>query len=302
MRSIQNQFFDDIEIIFIDDLSKDNSIKIIKKYQKEDNRIILLKNKKNKGTFISRNIGALKSKGEYLIFPDSDDILSQKILPLCYRTAKKYNYEMIRFNMYSEKYFIFSIIPYNLTNLIFQPELRTYLIYGLGYESLIDGIISNKFIQRLAFIKTINDINNYYLNQSMIYFEDGLINFALHLRVKSLFLLKKIGYYYFFNKKSVSRTVNTNRYINNFFLYLKYLLENTKNTKLEKNMIFFLLNLYIIDNNLLNTITEDFDMYNKIFCSLLKNKFITPKNKIKVNNLKRIIFNVQNKNKANYKK
>ena len=89
MRSIQNQFFDDIEIIFVDDYSKDNSIKKIENCQNEDERIILLKNKKNKGTLISRNIGALKAKGEFLIFPDSDDILSHNILSLCYETAKK---------------------------------------------------------------------------------------------------------------------------------------------------------------------------------------------------------------------
>ena len=57
VRSIQNQFFDDIEIIFVDDFSKDNSIGAITKIQKEDERIILLKLKAHKGTLIARNIG-----------------------------------------------------------------------------------------------------------------------------------------------------------------------------------------------------------------------------------------------------
>ena len=55
LRSIQNQFFDDIEIIFIDDFSNDNSVKLIEEYQKRDKRIILIKHKKNKGTLISIN-------------------------------------------------------------------------------------------------------------------------------------------------------------------------------------------------------------------------------------------------------
>ena len=38
--------------ILVDDFSTDNSVKLIEKYQKEDGRIILLKHKKNKGTFI----------------------------------------------------------------------------------------------------------------------------------------------------------------------------------------------------------------------------------------------------------
>ena len=271
---------------------------MIEKYQDEDERIILLKNKKNKGTLISRNIGALKAKGEFLMFPDSDDILSQNILSLCYKTAKIYNYDMIRFNIYSEKYFIFSMIPNNLSSIVYQPELRTYLIHGFGYEALVDGIISNKFIQKIAFLSTINDINNYYLNQKMIYFEDGLINFALHLKVKSLYLLKNIGYYYFFNADGVSRSVNRNLYLKNYFIYLKYLDENTKNIKIEKDMIFFLLNLYIYDNNLLKNITDDFQLYDDIFNKLLNNKFITQIYKNKINDLKNIIQNIMDKNKS----
>ena len=48
LRSIQNQFFDDIEIIFIDDYSNDNSVKLIEEYQKTDKRIILIKHKRFK--------------------------------------------------------------------------------------------------------------------------------------------------------------------------------------------------------------------------------------------------------------
>lgn len=59
LRSIQNQLFDDIEIIFVDDYSNDNSTKLIEEYQKKDKRIILIKHKKNKGTLISRNEGII---------------------------------------------------------------------------------------------------------------------------------------------------------------------------------------------------------------------------------------------------
>ena len=294
LRSIQNQLFEKIEIIFIDDCSNDNSVKIIEKYQIEDERIILIKNKKNKGTLISRNIGALKAKGEFLIFPDSDDLLSQNILSLCYDIAKKYNYTMIRFNMYSEKRFPFSLIDNNLLNLIYQPELRTHLIYGFGYEKIVDGIISNKFIQRISFLITLNDINNFFLNQHMIYFEDGLINFALHLKVKSLFLFKNIGYYYFFNKDSVSRAMKLNIYLKNYFIYLKYIIENTKNIKHEQNMIFYILNLYIDDHKIFNNITiDDFQIYHEVINLLLNNRYITSFYKKKVNDIKNIILKLE---------
>ena len=50
----------------IDDYSKDNSINIIENFQKKDKRIILLKNKYNKGTFIARNLGIIYSRGKYI--------------------------------------------------------------------------------------------------------------------------------------------------------------------------------------------------------------------------------------------
>ena len=125
LRSIQNQFFAEIEIIFIDDDSEDNSTLIIEKYKKDDERIILIKNKKNKGTLVSRNIGALKAKGEFLIFPDPDDMLSTDILNICYTISKRYNFDLIRFNMYSNRYFIFCLFDKNLKRVIYQPELRT---------------------------------------------------------------------------------------------------------------------------------------------------------------------------------
>jgi glycosyltransferase involved in cell wall biosynthesis len=53
LRSVQNQFFNDIEFIFVDDFSKDNTTEIIKNLQKFDERIILIKNNRNKGTLIS---------------------------------------------------------------------------------------------------------------------------------------------------------------------------------------------------------------------------------------------------------
>ena len=93
--SIKNQFFDEIEIIFIDDKSQDKSVEIIKRFQKEDKRIILIQNKKQKGTLISRNQGVLKSKGEYLMFVDPDDILSSDILKYVYNLAKKLNKNLL---------------------------------------------------------------------------------------------------------------------------------------------------------------------------------------------------------------
>ena len=76
--------------------------------------------------------------------------------------------------MHSDIYFIFGLIDNHLKRTIFQPELRTFLLYGYGYLKLVDGIISNKFIRRTTYLTSLNNIEEFYLNQKMIYFEDGL--------------------------------------------------------------------------------------------------------------------------------
>ena len=294
MLSIQNQFFEDIEIIFIDDCSYDNSAKIIERLGQKDERIFLLKNKKNRGTLISRNIGALKARGEYLIFPDPDDILSSNIINDCYKISKKFDYDIIRFNMYSDKKFIFSIISSKLRKIINQPDLRTHLIYGYGYKKLVDGVINNKFIKKNIYIITLNNISNYYLNRKMIYFEDGLMNFALHFNAKSLYLLNKIGYYYKYNEKSVSHSINFDLYFSCFFLFLKFILENTKNNKYEKDIIFYILKEYTGNNDIFKGIKIYLKIYEEVINSLLNNKFMNSLNKDKLNDIKNIILNIKN--------
>ena len=74
LTSIQYQSFQDLEIILVDDGSCDPTSESIEKYKNIDKRIVILKNKKNKGTFKARNLGVLFSKAKYIIFTDRGKI------------------------------------------------------------------------------------------------------------------------------------------------------------------------------------------------------------------------------------
>ena len=292
LRSIQNQFFDDIEIILVDDSSTDNSVKLIEKYQKEDERIILLKHKKNKGTLITRNDGILFSKGEYIIIPDPDDILSKDILSICYNVSKESNLEMIRFNILDKrtnKLFL-EFYANNLNSrFIYQPELSVYLFYGIGYLEQIDFNLSNKFIKRSAYIRALNSMNEYYLNQYMTNLEDGMMNFILYRTVHSFYFLKKIGYYYIQNSESttIKPMLNYDNNMKFIFLHLKIVLENTKNNQFEKDMANAFLKRYynmIEDNYYL--IKKNFKFYIDIINNYLNCEFINKENKQLLNIIK----------------
>ena len=96
IHSLINQDFKDFEIIFIDDKSKDNTLEIIKNTIKNKNlsyQIIL--NKSNKGPGYSRNIGIKFSKGKYLVFVDSDDIINFNHLSSLYYSLKNNDTESV---------------------------------------------------------------------------------------------------------------------------------------------------------------------------------------------------------------
>ena len=290
LRSVQNQKFYDIEIIFIDDYSEDNSVKVIEKYQKQDERIILIKNKKNKGTLISRNIGALNSRGKYLIFPDPDDIISKNIINFCYNFIKAYNYEMIRFNLYEGNDVFLKDIVYGLENkIIIQPELSTFLFYGKGRLFQIDFNISNKFIKRKAYIRALNSVNNYYLNLYMTNAEDGLMNYILYRTVKSLYFIKKIGYFYIINNKSITKSDFTDEKLKSYFYNLKLIFEYSKNNKYEKNMANAFIYKFIPHikiKKLKLMVSKDCSFYNNIIELYLNCEFISINNKKLLKNIK----------------
>lgn len=85
--SVINQTLKDIEIICVDDGSKDNSLNILKEYQQKDNRIIILQ-QQNQYAGVARNNGLKIAKGKYLSFLDSDDFFELNMLKEMYDRAE----------------------------------------------------------------------------------------------------------------------------------------------------------------------------------------------------------------------
>ena len=73
IESISKQTFKDFEFIIIDDCSSDKSWEIVKKYSKQDKRIIALRNKHNLGGCKTLNKGLKLTKGKYVAGVDHDD-------------------------------------------------------------------------------------------------------------------------------------------------------------------------------------------------------------------------------------
>ncbi|MBR3236713.1 glycosyltransferase [Candidatus Saccharibacteria bacterium] len=97
--SLVRQTLKEIEIICINDGSKDDSLAIIKKYAAKDKRIKII-DKENSGYGDSMNQGLKKAVGEYVGIVESDDFIDLDAFEKLYGIAKKFDVEVVKSNFY----------------------------------------------------------------------------------------------------------------------------------------------------------------------------------------------------------
>lgn len=101
IRSILNQTFSDIEIIAVDDGSKDSSLKILNDLAKCDERLKILENhEESDGAALARNIGIRHATGRYLMILDSDDFFENDMIEKAYKLAEKSDADIVIFDGY----------------------------------------------------------------------------------------------------------------------------------------------------------------------------------------------------------
>jgi glycosyltransferase involved in cell wall biosynthesis len=128
---ILNSTYDNIEIIVVDDKSTDNSINIIKEY--ESDKIRILENKENFGTYYSRNRGILMSKGEYILIVDGDDYIDSTYIENMVNNLKNSDKKIWGYGVHFERVYLNSdlnVIERNKSisyNILFKRKLFNYL-------------------------------------------------------------------------------------------------------------------------------------------------------------------------------
>ena len=249
LRSVQNQSIKNIEIIIVDDCSLDNSLEIIKEYQKEDERIILISHDENEGKMKSRTDGIRKAKGKYITIIDGDDAFIHKdILKNSLYIAQKANLDVVEFRagQYRNGEFIgilYDYNPLNVTDILYQPELREkfFLKDERQTYNVINRVIWGKFIKKGVFKELLNyigsEIVDDYINES----EDTLMAVGIFHIARSYYVMKEMGYYYTLGDKNKSIIIKNkvckkmNDGINSFYFnYVKFLIDHHNKNDEEK--------------------------------------------------------------------
>lgn len=98
IESIINQEYSNLEIILVNDGSKDHSLSVCKQYQRNDSRIVIV-NQKNGGPSVARNSGLDVATGDYIGFVDSDDIIEKDMYKILMKNLLDANAQMAAIGM-----------------------------------------------------------------------------------------------------------------------------------------------------------------------------------------------------------
>jgi glycosyltransferase involved in cell wall biosynthesis len=259
--SIINQSFQNFEITIVNDFSSDNTVNIIKRLQKEDDRIRLINHYKNSGVYNSRIEAALNANGKYILFLDPDDIiLNQYLFEYLYNYSKYYNLDIIEFLVYHKRewqnyiYYPQNTIlnhNHNFNNsIIYQPELSDIIFFAPNtkkYNDIICRTIWNKIYRRELLLKTIDYIGEeYYYNRNLIIADDTILNIMNFHFAKNYSNIKIGGYLYNERAASMSRGfMSKNHRIKqdiSFYLYFKLLYKYIKDFDKDRNFMYYEIN------------------------------------------------------------
>ena len=276
IHSIQCQNISDIEIIIIDDNSKDNSVELIEQFQKNDPRIKLLKSQNNKGILYSRSIGVLNSKGKNIVTLNSGDMLINYIFKDCLEQVELNDIDIIEFSFYNCSYINSSLFPISITNthkyekdesIIAQPELSSFMYketknVDLKYE-IIDEFIWGKLIKSSIYKKSIDMLNVLIYTEKVIFFESQIINFCLFKNANSFKFINKKGIIHIHNDKLIN---NNNQFIHDYIKYVSSIFKNSLNIHDTKIAVFEFENMFdlLTDELIKENKRNLFELYNEI--------------------------------------
>jgi glycosyltransferase involved in cell wall biosynthesis len=220
VRSIQNQNMADIQIILVNDFSKDNTSKIIQELSEEDPRIRIINNGKNMGALYSRNIGILNAKGKYIMNLDNDDLfMDTDVFDVIYDEIEKTKFDIIGFRCVDAPSYnpIFTQIyedyfhDHKVGLIVRQPELKYFPIERNNKFSPNDYHVWGRLVKTEVYQKAINNIGISAIGEDRKYnflswAEDSAMSVVLFKFAKSYKFIGKYGIFHYIARTTASIT------------------------------------------------------------------------------------------------
>ncbi len=189
--SVVNQTYKNIEIIIINDASRDNSKNILEEYAKTYKNIKVMNNPSNLGVGASRNKGLEQANGDYICFLDSDDSLKETAINIFVTLALKYNAQLVeaksktifKQNIKKEK-----DTPVTITQIDIEKN-KEYLLTEKG--AVWNKLYARSIVEEEKFPKN-------------LIFEDAAFLYPILTKVKRSILTNEVLHFYYRHKGSIT--------------------------------------------------------------------------------------------------
>lgn len=211
--SILSNDIDDMEIVLVNDGSKDNTLKVIRKLEKK-HKCIKVVDKENGGLSDARNAGFKVAKGEYVAFVDSDDSVNKNMFKDMLDKAYEGDFDLVVCGVkmiYNDHEL--DVTPGFSKDLENKEEVMNQM-YDF-YPSACNKIYKRKFFKDLKFKKG-------------IYYEDVEFMYRLLTNVRNVGVVDGFYYEYLQREDSITYTYSDKLYdmVNNFDSIIDYYKDN----------------------------------------------------------------------------
>lgn len=205
--SLFQQTLEDIEYIFIDDCSPDNSVRILQqildKYPSRKPATRILKMPVNSGSAAVREHGMRVAQGDYIIHCDSDDWVALDMYEKLYKLAISNDYDMVWCDYYRSDGNIHQIIKQEC-----DPD-KIKLVSSYLTSRLIASVC-NRLYKRVLF----NTTEFVYPECNMT--EDFVLSLQITLKAQKIAYLAEPLYFYYINNQSICLAPDEKKILSNF--------------------------------------------------------------------------------------
>lgn len=221
-RSLFEQTFTDVEYIFVDDCSPDNSISILENVIREYsniNNVRVLKHSQNQGLAVARNTAIKNSTGTYLLHVDSDDYLEKDAVQLLYEKAIETNADMVICD--------YKLVYKNKTRILYSnydkdvSEYTKLLLKRKTVVNIIGKLIRKSLIVKndLYAIAGLNQGEDYLVTPRIAYYSSVIqkVNLPLYNYEKS----NSLSYTANINVNAIKNIIEVENHLVDFFSRIK---------------------------------------------------------------------------------
>lgn len=228
---LNEKYFNDYEIIVVNDGSKDGTLQICESYQNKYPNIYLI-NKENGGVSSARNAGLDIVKGEYIIFIDSDDYTEENFIEYVFSKLDK-KYDLVLFNN--------DVVDKNGEN------LNVNNIYSsVNYDFIFKEILAQKINQPWGKIFRTDIIkkNNIRFNTELSLGEDLEFLLRYYVKIKSVVCWNEVLYHYVYTEGSLTNKLLSESEIKDYCLAYECESRTLENIK-DKQYKYILMESYV---------------------------------------------------------